>query len=185
MWADAESSCIESRTDSRSPDGARNPWSAPTTELWAPTGAKSPPSTASRRASRPACGQEPTSRHQAHENAPRPRHLDGHAPARPYRRSLNGIYGGRLHIIGKFVPPALSGRPGHSSRAPLYLLPVLRSKAEVSCLDPGVIIEGHVVALIGKPQEDLGGAMPLGSELLAHLPVLFGEFAILSPSFPN
>ena len=24
-------------TDSWSPDGARNPWSAPTTELWAPT----------------------------------------------------------------------------------------------------------------------------------------------------
>ena len=38
MRADAESSCIESRTDSWSPDGARNPWSAPTTELWAPTG---------------------------------------------------------------------------------------------------------------------------------------------------
>ena len=38
MGADAESSCTESRTDSWSPDGARNPWSAPTTELWAPTG---------------------------------------------------------------------------------------------------------------------------------------------------
>ena len=37
MRADAESSCPESRTDSWSPDGARNPWSAPTTELWAPT----------------------------------------------------------------------------------------------------------------------------------------------------
>ena len=37
MRADAESSCTESRTDSWSPDGARNPWSAPTTELWAPT----------------------------------------------------------------------------------------------------------------------------------------------------
>ena len=37
MGADAESSCTESRTDSWSPDGARNPWSAPTTELWAPT----------------------------------------------------------------------------------------------------------------------------------------------------
>ena len=36
--ADVESSCPESRTDSWSPDGARNPWSAPTTELWAPTG---------------------------------------------------------------------------------------------------------------------------------------------------
>ena len=35
--ADAESSCTESRTDSMSQDGARNPWSAPTTELWAPT----------------------------------------------------------------------------------------------------------------------------------------------------
>ena len=35
--ADAESSCPESRTDSWSQDGARNPWSAPTTELWAPT----------------------------------------------------------------------------------------------------------------------------------------------------
>ena len=29
--------CTESRTDSWSRDGARNPWSAPTTELWAPT----------------------------------------------------------------------------------------------------------------------------------------------------
>ena len=29
--------CTESCTDSWSPDGARNPWSAPTTELWAPT----------------------------------------------------------------------------------------------------------------------------------------------------
>ena len=38
MRADAESSCPESRTDSWSQDGARNPWSAPTTELWAPTG---------------------------------------------------------------------------------------------------------------------------------------------------
>ena len=38
MRADAESSCTESRTDSWSQDGARNPWSAPTTELWAPTG---------------------------------------------------------------------------------------------------------------------------------------------------
>ena len=38
LGADAESSCTESRTDSRSPDGARNPWSAPATELWAPTG---------------------------------------------------------------------------------------------------------------------------------------------------
>ena len=37
MRADAEPSCTESRTDSWSPDGARNPWSAPTTELWAPT----------------------------------------------------------------------------------------------------------------------------------------------------
>ena len=37
MGADAESTCTESRTDSWSPDGARNPWSAPTTELWAPT----------------------------------------------------------------------------------------------------------------------------------------------------
>ena len=37
MRADAESSCTESRTDSWSQDGARNPWSAPTTELWAPT----------------------------------------------------------------------------------------------------------------------------------------------------
>ena len=37
MGADAESSRTESRTDSWSPDGARNPWSAPTTELWAPT----------------------------------------------------------------------------------------------------------------------------------------------------
>ena len=37
MGADAESSCTESRTDSWSPDGERNPWSAPTTELWAPT----------------------------------------------------------------------------------------------------------------------------------------------------
>ena len=37
MGADAESSCTESRTDSWSPDGVRNPWSAPTTELWAPT----------------------------------------------------------------------------------------------------------------------------------------------------
>ena len=35
MGADAESSCTESRTDSWSPDGERNPWSAPTTELWA------------------------------------------------------------------------------------------------------------------------------------------------------
>ena len=32
MGADAEYSCTESRTDSWSPDGARNPWSAPTTE---------------------------------------------------------------------------------------------------------------------------------------------------------
>ena len=39
MRADAESSCTESCTDSWSPDGARNPWSAPTTELWAPTSA--------------------------------------------------------------------------------------------------------------------------------------------------
>ena len=38
MGADAESACTESRTDSWSPDAARNPWSAPTTELWAPTG---------------------------------------------------------------------------------------------------------------------------------------------------
>ena len=38
MRADAESSCPESRTDSWAQDGARNPWSAPTTELWAPTG---------------------------------------------------------------------------------------------------------------------------------------------------
>ena len=38
LGADAESSCTESRTDSWSPDGARNPWSVPTTELWAPTG---------------------------------------------------------------------------------------------------------------------------------------------------
>ena len=38
MRADAESSCTESRTDCWSQDGARNPWSAPTTELWAPTG---------------------------------------------------------------------------------------------------------------------------------------------------
>ena len=38
MRADAESSCTESCTDSWSPDGARNPWSAPATELWAPTG---------------------------------------------------------------------------------------------------------------------------------------------------
>ena len=37
MGADAESSCPESRTDSWSPKGARNPWSAPTTELWAST----------------------------------------------------------------------------------------------------------------------------------------------------
>ena len=37
MRADAESSCTESCTDSWSQDGARNPWSAPTTELWAPT----------------------------------------------------------------------------------------------------------------------------------------------------
>ena len=37
MRADVESSCTESRTDSWSQDGARNPWSAPTTELWAPT----------------------------------------------------------------------------------------------------------------------------------------------------
>ena len=37
MGADAESSCTESRTDSWSQDRARNPWSAPTTELWAPT----------------------------------------------------------------------------------------------------------------------------------------------------
>ena len=35
MRADAESSCPESRTDSWSQDGARNPWPAPTTELWA------------------------------------------------------------------------------------------------------------------------------------------------------
>ena len=39
MRADAESSCTASCTDSWSQDGARNPWSAPTTELWAPTGA--------------------------------------------------------------------------------------------------------------------------------------------------
>ena len=38
MRADAESSCTASCTDSWSQDGARNPWSAPTTELWAPTG---------------------------------------------------------------------------------------------------------------------------------------------------
>ena len=38
MGADAESSCTESRTDSWAQDGARNPWSAPTIELWAPTG---------------------------------------------------------------------------------------------------------------------------------------------------
>ena len=37
MAADAESSCTESRTDSWAQDGARNPWSAPTTELWVPT----------------------------------------------------------------------------------------------------------------------------------------------------
>ena len=37
MRADAESSCTASCTDSWSQDGARNPWSAPTTELWAPT----------------------------------------------------------------------------------------------------------------------------------------------------
>ena len=37
MRADAESSCTESRTDSWSQDGARSPWSAPTTELWTPT----------------------------------------------------------------------------------------------------------------------------------------------------
>ena len=37
MRADAESSCTASCTDSWSPDGARNPWSARTTELWAPT----------------------------------------------------------------------------------------------------------------------------------------------------
>ena len=37
MRADAESSCTESCTDSWSQDGARNPWSAPTTGLWAPT----------------------------------------------------------------------------------------------------------------------------------------------------
>ena len=37
MGADAESSCTASCTDSWSRDGARNPWSAPTTELWAPT----------------------------------------------------------------------------------------------------------------------------------------------------
>ena len=37
MRADAESSLTESRTDFWSQDGARNPWSAPTTELWAPT----------------------------------------------------------------------------------------------------------------------------------------------------
>ena len=40
--ADAESSCTESCTDSWSQDGARNPWSAPTTELWAPTGRQDP-----------------------------------------------------------------------------------------------------------------------------------------------
>ena len=39
--ADAESSCPESRTDSWSQDGERNPWSTPTTELWAPTGSSS------------------------------------------------------------------------------------------------------------------------------------------------
>ena len=39
MGADAESSCTESRTDSWAQDGARNPWSAPTIELWAPTAA--------------------------------------------------------------------------------------------------------------------------------------------------
>ena len=38
MRADAESSCTASCTDSWSQDGARNPWSAPTTALWAPTG---------------------------------------------------------------------------------------------------------------------------------------------------
>ena len=38
MRADAESSCTESRTDSWPQDGARNPWSASATELWAPTG---------------------------------------------------------------------------------------------------------------------------------------------------
>ena len=37
MRADAESSCTESRTDFWSLDAARNPWLAPTTELWAPT----------------------------------------------------------------------------------------------------------------------------------------------------
>ena len=37
MGADAESSCTESCTDSWSPDGARNPWSAPTAEFPAPT----------------------------------------------------------------------------------------------------------------------------------------------------
>ena len=37
MRADAESSCPASFTDSWSQEGARNPWSAPTTELWAPT----------------------------------------------------------------------------------------------------------------------------------------------------
>ena len=42
MRADAESSCPESRTDSWSLDAARNPWSAPTTELWAPTPATRP-----------------------------------------------------------------------------------------------------------------------------------------------
>ena len=35
--------CTESCTDSWSPDGARNPWSAPTTELWAPTGLNGEP----------------------------------------------------------------------------------------------------------------------------------------------
>ena len=40
MRADAESSCTESRTDSWSQDGARNPWSAPITELWTPTRAR-------------------------------------------------------------------------------------------------------------------------------------------------
>ena len=39
MGADAESSCTESRTDSWSPDGALNPWSAPTTEYGHPHGA--------------------------------------------------------------------------------------------------------------------------------------------------
>ena len=37
LGADAESSCTKFRTDSWSPEGARNPWSALTTELWAPT----------------------------------------------------------------------------------------------------------------------------------------------------